>query len=116
MYPYNQQLSQLMLQQAIPQATKQEVIKVNGKNGANAFQLAPDSSALLLDTSAPLVWLVQTDGAGYKTLIAYDIKPHEEVEETNAIKALEERIKKLEETVNAKSNTANVKRKSEPAE
>lgn len=43
MYPYNQQLSQLMLQQAIPQATKQEVIKVNGKNGANAFQLAPDT-------------------------------------------------------------------------
>ena len=74
MYPYNQQLSQLMLQQAIPQATKQEVIKVNGKNGANAFQLAPDSSALLLDTSAPLVWLVQTDGAGYKTLLRQPLK------------------------------------------
>lgn len=117
MYPYNQQLSQLLLQSAAPSAAKQEVVKVNGKNGANAFQLAPDSSALLLDTSAPIVWLAQTDGAGYKTLTAYDITPHQEKTEVDIYKALEDRIAKLEETVNAKSNTTtNAKRKSEPAE
>lgn len=111
MYPYNQQLSQLLLQQTMP--NKQEVIKVNGRGGANAFQLSPDSSALLLDTSAPIVWLVQTDGAGYKTLTAYDITPHEEEAQPDIFKSLEERIKKLEETVNAKSNTTNAKRKSD---
>ena len=63
-YPYqsNQYLQNLMLPQQ-----QQEVVKVNGKNGVNAFQLAPNSSALLLDTTASIVWLVQTEGAGYKT-------------------------------------------------
>ena len=116
MFPYNQQLSQMLLQNSLQQTQKQEIIKVNGKGGANAFQLAPDSSALLLDTSAPIVWLAQTDGAGYKTLLAYDIKPHEEEKEVDAYKSLEDRITKLEEIVNAKSNTTSAKRKSEPAE
>ena len=59
--------------------TGNQIVKVNGRNGAEMFQMAPNSSALLLDESAPMIWLAQTDGAGYKTLTAYDIKPHEEV-------------------------------------
>lgn len=71
MYPYNQQLSQLMLQQAIPQVTKQEVIKVNGKNGANAFQLAPDSSALLLDTRALRIHIMSFLLPRWNTFLCY---------------------------------------------
>ena len=111
MYPqYNQQLSQLLLQ---PLQQSQEVVKVSGRGGAEAYQLAPNSSSLLLDTTAPMVWLVQTDGAGYKTLIAYDIKPHEEEKPVDHYKTLEERIAKLEELVNGKSNTSNARRKSD---
>ena len=108
-YPYqnNQYLQNLMLPQQ-----QQEVVKVNGKNGVNAFQLAPNSSALLLDTTASIVWLVQTDGAGYKTSTPYDITPHIPEEEVQ-FKTLEERISKLEETINAKSNTKPTTRKSE---
>lgn len=119
MYPYDSQsqLSQLLLQQAIqPQTTQQKVIEVTGRNGANAIVMGPDSSVLVLDNTAPIVWLVKTDGAGYKTLVAYDIKPHEEAKPTDHFKELEERISKLEETVNAKPNTTNAKRKSESAE
>lgn len=119
MYPYNNQnqLSQLLLQQAIqPQSAQTKVIEVTGRAGADAYQLGPDSSILLLDNTAPIVWLVKTDGAGYKTLAAYDIKPHEEEKPADHFKELEERIAKLEETVNAKSNTSNAKRKSESAE
>lgn len=106
-YSYqNQYLQNLMMPQ------QQEVVKVNGKNGVDAFQLAPNSSALLLDTTAAIVWLVQTDGAGYKTSTAYDITPHVPEEETQ-FKTLEERISKLEETINAKSNTKPTTRKSE---
>lgn len=107
-YPYqnNQYLQNLMLPQ------QQEVVKVNGKNGVDAFQLAPNSSALLLDTTASIVWLVQTDGAGYKTSTPYDITPHIPEEEVQ-YKSLEERISKLEETINAKSNTKPTTRKSE---
>jgi hypothetical protein len=34
---------------------RQEVVRVNGRNGAEAYQMAPNSSALLLDESAPVV-------------------------------------------------------------
>ena len=107
-FPYqnNQYLQNLMLPQ------QQEVVKVNGKNGVDAFQLAPNSSALLLDTTASIVWLVQTDGAGYKTSTPYDITPHIPEEEVQ-YKTLEERISKLEEAINAKSNTKPSARKSE---
>ena len=106
-YPYqNQYLQNLVMPQ------QQEVVKVNGKNGVDAYQIAPNSSALLLDTTASIVWLVQTDGAGYKTSTAYDITPHVPEEETQ-FKTLEERISKLEETINAKSNIKPSARKSE---
>lgn len=120
MYPYNtnqNQLSQLLLQQAIQPQTAQQIIEVTGRNGANAISLGPNSSVLALDNTAPLLWLVKTDGAGYKTLVAYDIKPHEEEKPVDYYKDLEDRISKLEETVNAKqSNTTNARRKSESAE
>ena len=32
-----------------------EVIRVNGRNGADAFRLAPNSSILLLDENEPLI-------------------------------------------------------------
>lgn len=93
-YPnYNQPLSQT-----------NGIIKVNGKNGVDAFQLGPNSQALLLDETAPMVWLVQTDGAGYKTATAYDITPHQEVSTTDVIKSLEERLAKVESLLDEKSN------------
>jgi hypothetical protein len=33
----------------------QEVIRVNGRQGAEAYQMAPNSSVLLLDENAPVV-------------------------------------------------------------
>ena len=44
-----------------------QVIKVNGRNGADAFRMAADSSVLLLDENDPIVWLKTTDGAGHDT-------------------------------------------------
>ena len=120
MYPgYNNQLSQLLLQQSLqPQMGQQtKVMEVTGRDGANTIQLGPDSSILALDSTAPIVWLVKTDGAGYKTLKPYDIKEHDEEKPVDHYKELEDRISKLEETINAKqSNTTSVKRKSESAE
>ncbi len=74
---------------------KQDVIQVNGKQGAEAYQMAPNSSALLLDNTAPIVWLAQTDGAGYKVVTPYKIVPIEP-EKPVDLNALEERIAKLE--------------------
>ena len=63
--------------QPVQQPT-QQVVRVNGENGARSYQMGANSSALLLDESGLMVWLCTTDGAGYKTVSAYDIVPHQE--------------------------------------
>ena len=97
---------------------RQEIIRVNGENGAKAYQLPPNSSALLLDESAPLVWLIQTDGAGYKTTTPYTIAPYQ-AQPAPDYNSLAERIQRLEDMINGrKPDSANVKRKqnADPAE
>lgn len=84
--------------------TAQQIIKVNGKKGAEAYSLGPNSQALLLDESAPIVWLAQTDGAGYKTITGYDLTPHVEISTEDYIQSLESRLKALEEKLNEQSN------------
>lgn len=86
------------------QLIKQEIIRVNGENGARAYQLAPNSSVLLLDEQSPIVWLKSTDGAGYASITPYTITPYQ-AEPSVDVKSLEERIKKLEERLN-ESNIA----------
>ena len=78
---------------------RQEIIKVNGENGARAYQLAPNCSALLLDENNPIVWLVTTDGAGYKTVTPYSITLYQP-EPPIDISDLSRRIKALEEKLN----------------
>ena len=92
---------------------RQEIIRVNGENGAKAYQMAPNSSALLMDESAPLVWLVQTDGAGYKTAAPYTIAPYQ-AQQAPDLHSLEERIQRLEEMLNGKKPDAGRSRGSKP--
>lgn len=114
MLDYQTQLTQLLTQQMNPTLKEEHTVKVNGRPGAEAYQLAPNSDKLLLDNTAPIVWLVQTDGAGYKTLTPYDLSVHKETKPEDVYKGLEERISKLEEKLNAKSNNSDAKsRKSE---
>ena len=88
-----------------------QVVRVSGEGGARAFQMGANSSALLLDESGQLVWLATTDGAGYKTVTAYDITPHQN-STTPDVSVLETRIARLEEIVNANAtDTTAVKRK-----
>lgn len=83
------------------QFSRQQVPRVSGEAGAWGYQLGPDSSILLLDETAPVVWLKTTDAGGYPTVKGFDImerKPKGNV----AFDALEERIKRLEAIVNGK--------------
>ena len=91
---YPQQYQQMAASQP-----PQQVVKVNGENGARAYQIGANSSALLLDETGTMVWLCTTDGAGYKTVSAYDIVPHQTAP-TPDFSTLENRIKRLEEIVN----------------
>ena len=93
---------------------KMEVIRVNGRNGAESLNLAPYSSALLLDINDPLVWFVSTDGAGYKTCVPYLITPYQPEQKASIedlITKINARLDSLEERMNIKheSNNATTK-------
>ena len=60
-----------------PQAFGGQVTRVNGRNGADAFRMAPNSSILLMDENDPIVWLKKTDGAGYATVTPYTVTPYQ---------------------------------------
>lgn len=87
-----------------------EIPQVNGEAGAKSFQMAPNSSNLLLDRVVPnLVWLVQTDSAGYLTATPWDIFPHQ-VQPPVDVNSLEQRVKNLE-NMYATINTGTTKSK-----
>lgn len=94
-YQYNPQPTQGM---SGLYGSKQEIVRVNGEGGARAYQMAPNSSVLLLDESEALIWLKTTDGAGYANVTPYTISPRQEEKHPDLI-SLEERIKKLEDYV-----------------
>lgn len=98
-------------QNTVTQQPRREVVKVNGENGARAFPMGANSSALLLDENGVIVWLVTTDGAGYKTVAPFDITPHQ-TQPAPDFGSLEARITRLEERLNAAAtgNPANAER------
>ena len=101
-----------MNQPFMPQmpAAPQQVTRVNGENGARAYQIGPNSSAMLLDESGTLVWLITTDGAGYKTATPYDITPHQAAPAPD-YGSLEKRIKRLEDMINDSADFTAIKRR-----
>ena len=109
---YNPMLNPYMnVQRPYQQQPRQEVVKVNGENGARAFPIGANSSALLLDESGVIVWLITTDGAGYKSVAAFDITPHETAPAPD-YSSLESRITRLEEMMKDgnSGNPANARR------
>ena len=88
--------------QATPQSA-QQVVRVNGENGARSYQMGANGSALLLDESGLMVWLCTTDGAGYKTVSAYDIVPHQEAPKPD-YGNLESRIQTIEKRLEEMTN------------
>lgn len=88
---------------------KQTITRVNGRAGAEMYQMAPDSSVLLLDESAPVIWVKTTDGAGFPTIKAFGLTEYEEPKPVD-IQNLEDRIAKIEEALNGQSNNKNAGR------
>ena len=109
-YGYGQQMPGQYMQPAAQtqpaQIAQRQVDRVNGENGARAFALGPYSSAMLLDESGTMVWMVTTDGAGYKTIAPYDIMPHKTAAAPD-YSDLESRVKKLEDMMNGGRRNGN---------
>ena len=100
-YGFGQPFQPQPIQPAVMPAAQQQVVRVSGENGAKTYQIGPNSSAILLDESGEIVWLVTSDGAGYKTVSAYDIMPHK-AEPPKEYTDLESRVRKLEDMIGGK--------------
>lgn len=94
------------------QPMKQEITEVYGISGAQAYQMAANSSVILLDANNPTVYLKRTDGAGSASINVYKLVPCDSGSSTD----LEKRVEKLEAIIN-ESYTCDVKQfKREPVE
>ena len=78
----------------------QQVIQVAGKASIDTLQMSPNSSILIMDTTAPIVWLCVSDGLGKVTATAYDISVHQDVPPVD-VNALEQRVTNMEATITA---------------
>lgn len=91
------------VQNSLQRQIQGDILKVSGINGVNALNLAPNTSVLALDETAPIVWLISADGAGYKTPTPYDITPHKDEQKLKA-NDIETRLSRLEQIVNEQSD------------
>lgn len=100
-----------------PQATRQEIIQVNGLDGAKAYQMQPNSQIILLDLNNPTVYIKQTDGANFPTITTYQLIPVETVaaEEKGTNNNIELRLKKLEEFMGELTNEQSVIEQPKPS-
>ncbi len=108
MDPYSARLAALQ-QPQIQAPQSYDIIQVHGEPGARAFRMAPNSRCLLLDDTAPIIWLAQTDGAGYPTLTPYSITPYQQTQPAQAQQAnsdIENRLSRLEAVIYGKPDVA----------
>lgn len=55
----------------------QGIIKVSGIDGANAYQIPPNSSVPLFDTDQSILYIKSTDGLGFATVSEFTISPRQ---------------------------------------
>ena len=86
--------------QQAPTLPQQQVLQANGKESISKIRLAPGSSVLVMDNTAPLVWLCTSDSLGNVTLKAYDIKEHTDAPAVDA-SSFEARLAAVEKRMEA---------------
>ena len=116
-YDYIRQTMAGQGQQPAPQSSNvlpaQQVIQVAGRQSIDTLQMSPNSSVLIMDTSAPIVWLCVSDGLGKVTATAYDITVHQDTppfDIAGFAESVEGRLKALE----SKISETEVKRDEQP--
>lgn len=95
---YGQQYGSYYQQPTTPTLPQQQIIQVNGKASVDTIQLAPNSSVLLMDTTAPIVWMCVSDGVGKTSATAYDIIIHKDKPPID-VESIEQRISKVEKII-----------------
>ena len=85
-----------------PTIQPQQILQANGKASIEAMRMPPNSSVLVADQTAPIIWKCVSDSLGNVSATAYDVTPHkgeEEIREETLNKCLmeiNERLSRLE--------------------
>lgn len=79
---YNPQMNN---QQIFPQEQPQNLIRVNGIDGAKAYQMNANSTVALFDSNEDIMYIKNTDGAGFPSIRMFKF------EEVNEITKIEEK-------------------------
>ena len=86
------------IQQALP---PQQILQANGKQSIDRLRMSPNSSVLIADQTAPIIWKCVSDSLGNVTAEPWDISPHKdeaEVAQALIMSTIDERLTKLEES------------------
>lgn len=85
---------------------QEQVTQVNGRASVEQIQLAPNSSKLVMDTTAPIVWLCVSDGVGRVTATPYDITEHKDAPPVD-VAGIEQRLATVEAYIAQQMEAAN---------
>ena len=92
------------------QNQSQQIVSVNGMEGAKAYQMYPNSTVALFDSNNDIFYLKKTDGAGFATIRRFkfvEIGEEENKVSSDFEKRLSDLSKEVEElkgVVNGKLN------------
>ena len=81
----------------------QQILQAKGKASIDMLRMSPNSSVLIADETAPIVWKCTSDSLGNVSAIPFDISPHKDEEQkaqenlSVSVSSLEERIRRLED-------------------
>lgn len=85
------------------QSQGNDLIKVNGLEGAKAYQMHPNSRVALFDGNEDLMYIKTTDGAGFPDIQTYEYKKIQSTSSATpdyvSLKELEEFKKEIKEEV-----------------
>ena len=93
----------------------QQILQANGKQSIDMLRMSPNSSVLIADITAPIVWRCISDGLGNVTSEPFDIVPHKDekqIEQEN-IADISARLRRLEDIINEQSLVNNTTDQSE---
>ena len=105
-----------MLQQYSNVLPPQQILQANGKASIDALRMSPNSSVLIADNTAPIVWKCVSDGLGNVSAEPFDITPHktqEQIEKDNLI-ALIQSIDKRLQAIEVRYDESIIKQPAEP--
>ena len=68
----SQYYSQMNNQQIFPQEQTQNLIRVNGIDGAKTYQMPANSTVALFDSNEDIMYIKTTDGAGFPSIRTFN--------------------------------------------